>query len=292
MRSTDAPIDVADPRPLIAGDLLEDFRRRDVTFEGITKRVYVTGHGPAVIVMPEMPGISPEVARFARWVRDAGFSVYVPSLFGRDGAVLGAADAVDVFRKTCVSAEFRALSGRGDRPITRWLQSLARQALVECPGPGVGAVGMCFTGNFALSMVLERAVVAPVVAQPSLPLEEPGAIDMEPEELADVRARLERDDLTVLAYRFEGDIHCPAARFAAYRSALGARFDGRALPDSAANPNPPPFFRDVVRSPHSVLTAHLIDAEGEPTLQARDEVIRFLRARLHGEAPFSPETII
>lgn len=274
------------------GDALADFRPRELAFDGIARRVHVTGHGPAVIVMPEMPGISPEVARFARWVRDAGFSVYLPSLFGRDGAVASAAEAIDVFRKTCVSMEFQALSGRGDRPITRWLRALARQALAECGGPGVGAVGMCFTGNFALSMVLEPAVVAPVVAQPSLPLEAPEDIDMGQDEIAQVRARLERDDLKVLAYRFEGDVHCRAARFAAYRAALGERFDGRTLPDSAANPNPPPFFRDVVRVPHSVLTAHLIDAEGEPTCRARDEVIRFLRDRLHGESPFVPESII
>ncbi|MGY4516258.1 dienelactone hydrolase family protein [Lysobacter sp. HA18] len=293
MALNDQTIGVADPASRTAADdSLADFRRRDIAFDGIIKRVFVSGHGPAVVVMPEMPGISPEVARFARWVRDAGFSVYLPSLFGRDGAVLDAVEAVDVFRKTCVSAEFRALSGRGDRPITRWLRSLARLALAECFGPGVGAVGMCFTGNFALSMVLEPSVIAPVLAQPSLPLDQPDGIDMEPEVLAQVRARMQRDDLKVMAVRFEGDVHCPAARFAAYRQALGERFDARVLPDTAANPNPPPFFRDVVRVPHSVLTAHLIDAEGEPTLQARDEVIRFLKTTLHGEAPYSPETII
>ncbi len=286
----------ADDTPAASGtqadDALEDFHHRDITLEKISKRVYVTGHGPAVIVMPEMPGISPDVARFARWVREAGFSVYLPSLFGRDGAVPQTAAAIEVFRKTCISAEFRALAGGGSRPITRWLRALARQAFAECGGPGVGAVGMCFTGNFALSMVLEPAVIAPVLAQPSLPLEAPDAIDMEGGELTDVRERLERDDLTVLAYRFEGDVHCRATRFAAYRDALGSRFDGRVLPDSSANRDPPPFFRDVVRVPHSVLTAHLIDAAGEPTRQARDEVIAFLRMRLHGEATFAPESIL
>lgn len=71
-------------------DPLEDFTRREITLDAVTKRVYGTGSGPAVIVMTEMPGISPHVARFARWVRDAGFSVYMPSLFGRDGAVASA----------------------------------------------------------------------------------------------------------------------------------------------------------------------------------------------------------
>jgi dienelactone hydrolase len=273
-------------------DALRDFHARETTLEAMTRRVHVMGRGPAVIVLPEMPGISPDVARFARWVRDAGFTVYLPSLFGRDGALPQAAEGVEVFRKTCVSAEFRALAGGGTRPVTRWLRALARQALAECGGPGVGVVGMCFTGNFALSMLLEPSVIAPVVAQPSLPLEAPGAIDLGPDEIAGIRQRLECDDLTVLAYRFEGDVHCTAARFAAYRDALGPRFEARVLPDSAANPDPPPFFRDVVRAPHSVLTAHLIDADGEPTAQARDEVIAFLRMRLHPEARYSPEAII
>lgn len=273
-------------------DALADFRGCETTLEQATRRVHVAGRGPAVIVLPEMPGISPDVARFARWVRDAGFTAYLPSLFGRDGAVPQAAEGIEVFRKTCVSAEFRALAGGGTRPVTRWLRALAHQALAECGGPGVGVVGMCFTGNFALSMLLEPAVIAPVMAQPSLPLEAPGAIDMAPHEVAEARRRLERDDLTVLAYRFEGDAHCTAARFAAYRDALGPRFEARVLPDSAANPDPPPFFRDVVRTPHSVLTAHLIDADGEPTAQARDEVIAFLRMRLHPEARYSPEAVI
>ncbi|MGN6153946.1 MAG: dienelactone hydrolase family protein [Lysobacteraceae bacterium] len=261
-------------------DALGDFAPRTFESGGIACRVHVAGRGPAVVVMPEMPGISPDVARFARWVRDAGFTVYLPSLFGRDGAVPQAQEGVEVFRRTCVRAEFRALADGGERPIARWLRALARQAHAECGGPGVGAIGMCFTGNFALSMVLEPAVIAPVVAQPSLPLEAPAALDMGADDLAAVRERLEHDDLRVLAYRFDTDAHCRAVRFATYREALGPRFVGRVLPGSAANPDPPPFFRDVVRTPHSVFTAHLVDEAGHPTLQARDEVIAFLRERL------------
>ena len=74
-------------RSMKQDDPLEDFARREIALDGVSKVVYVAGAGPAVIVMTEMPGISPHVARFARWVRDAGFTVYMPSLFGRDGAV-------------------------------------------------------------------------------------------------------------------------------------------------------------------------------------------------------------
>jgi dienelactone hydrolase len=185
-----------------------------------------------------------------------------------------------VFRRACVSAEFRAFASNASSPVTQWLRTLARLAHAECGGPGVGAIGMCFTGNFALSMMMESALLAPVVCQPSLPMDDPGGTNVAADELAAVRQRLEREDLTVLAYRFDGDRFCKAERFAAFSRALGPRFVARVLPDSAANPDTPPFFAQVVASPHSVVTAHLIDEAGQPTLAARDEILAFFAQRL------------
>jgi dienelactone hydrolase len=264
-------------------DALADFDPRAIAVDGVTRTVYVAGDGPAVIVMAEMPGISPHVARFARWVRAAGFTVFMPSLFGRDGAYPEAESGLAVLRRACVSAEFRALASNESSPVTRWLRGLARAAHRERGGPGVGAIGMCFTGNFALSMMLESSVLAPVLCQPSLPLDEPGALQIAPDELTTVRQRLEREDLTVRAYRFEGDRYCTEQRFAAYAAALGPRFVGKVLPTAAANPKPPPFFERVIGCAHSVVTAHLIDEAGQPTVAARDEILAFLRARLRGE---------
>jgi dienelactone hydrolase len=261
-------------------DCLDDFRRREISLNGISKVVYVMGNGPAVIVMPEMPGISPQLARFSRWVRDAGFTVYMPSLFGCDGDQATAEDGVAILKRACVSAEFRALAANETSPVTAWLRALARLAHAECGGPGVGAIGMCFTGNFALTMMLEPAVLAPVLSQPSLPLNEPDGLEISPDDLAAVKARLDREDLTVLAYRFQGDRYCTAQRFAAYSNALGDRIVTKVLPDSAANPEPPPFFEKIVGCPHSVLTAHLIDDAGQPTRAARDEILSFFTKRL------------
>jgi len=165
-------------RSMKEDDPLEDFARREITLDGVAKAVHVCGRGPAVIVMTEMPGISPHVARFSRWVRDAGFTVYMPSLFGRDGAVPGAEEGASVFQRACVSAEFRAFAANRSSPVTHWLRALASLAHRECGGPGVGAIGMCFTGNFALTMMLEPAVLAPVLCQPSLPLDDPGGLEI------------------------------------------------------------------------------------------------------------------
>ena len=279
---TQPRLDVDDP--------LQDFQPRPISLDGVTKTVHVTGSGPAVIVMTEMPGISPHVARFARWVRDAGFTVYMPSLFGRDGVVTSVEEGLQVMRRACVSAEFRAFANKQgpnqSSPVTVWLLALARQAHAECGGPGVGAIGMCFTGNFALTMMLEPAMLAPVLSQPSLPFDDPAGIEMAPEEMSAVRQRLEHENLTVLGYRFQGDRYCRAERFAAYSTALGDRFVARILPDAAAGTTGlSPFFEKVVASPHSVVTAHLIDQAGQPTVAARDEILSFFRQRLLGGRP-------
>ena len=89
-----------------------------------------------------MPGISPHVARFARWVRDAGFTVYMPSLFGRDGAVPQAEEGAAVFRRACISAEFRAFAANESSPVTVWLRSLARLA-TRSAGARVSAQSGC-----------------------------------------------------------------------------------------------------------------------------------------------------
>src|SRR3989440_168520 len=208
-------------RSIHEDDPLEDFPRREIRLDGATKVVYVAGSGPAVIVMAEMPGISPHVARFARWVRDAGFTVYMPSLFGRDGAVPTAEEGAAVFQRACVSAEFRALGGNASSPVTQWLRALARLAHAECGGRGVGAIGMCFTGNFALTMMLEPAMLAPVLAQPSLPLKEPAGLEIAPEDITAGRGRPERENPTALCSRVAGGRGCWGGAFAASASAVG-----------------------------------------------------------------------
>ena len=262
-------------RDLTQDDPLEDFEARELSLLGQTKQVFVSGTGPAVIVMAEMPGIYPHVSRFARWVREAGFTVWMPNLFGDPGRAISIPRGIGVMLRACISREFRAFAANQSSPVTDWLRALAAHAHMECGGRGVGAIGMCFTGNFALSMMLEPAMLAPVLSQPSLPMFQAGGMHIAPDELAAVKARMEREDLTVLAYRFAGDRFCKAERFAAYEQALGERFVGRVLPDAAAN-------REGIGSrmaPHSVVTAHLIDRAGEPTRQALDEILGF-RQRL------------
>jgi len=259
---------------------LTGWRRAAFAGAGVTYDCYEKGSGPGVVLIPEVPGITPEVLGLAEHLVGAGFTVVVPSPFGVPEKVATVGYTIRVLGRLCVSAEFRAFAVNAHRPITDYLRAVAADLAARTPGPGVGVIGMCFTGNFALTMMLEPSMLAPVLSQPALPLDDPAGIEIAPDDLVAVRQRLERDDLTVMAYRFKGDRFCKAQRFAAYSEALGDRFIARVLPDTAANPDTPPFFEQVVASPHSVVTAHLIDEAGQPTIAARDEILSFFTHRL------------
>jgi dienelactone hydrolase len=258
---------------LIATDGLLDFEQLPITLLGQTKQVYKAGTGPAVIVMAEMPGIYGLVVDFARRVRDAGFTVWMPHLFGEVGRPPTTGYLLKSMARTCISREFAAFSANRSSPVVDWLKALSAHVHPLCGGKGVGAIGMCFTGNFALSMMVEPSMLAPVLSQPSLPLARKGGMHISPSDLRCVKDRLDKEDLTVLAYRFEGDSFCQAERFSDYADALGDRFQGSVLPDESASTT-------SGAPPHSVVTRHLIDEEGEPTRAAVDEILAFYQQRL------------
>jgi len=136
-----------------ATDPLDDFERGSHTGGGLTRAVYRSGDGPNCIVMAEIPGITPRVADFARRVRSLGCSVTLPVLFGEPGRPPSPGYIARSVTKACVSSEFAAFAVGRTAPISRWLRSLAAAEHTRCGGPGVGAVGMCFTGGFALRLL-------------------------------------------------------------------------------------------------------------------------------------------
>ncbi len=254
---------------------LEGFERFAFDDGRWVRDVYRRGTGPAVIVIHEMPGLHPLVLAFAERLSQAGMSVWCPSLFGAPGRPVSrpylAAEAV---KAICVRREFHVWSTDTSSPIVDWLRALARQAHAECGGKGVGAVGMCFTGGFALAMMTEPAVVAPVLAQPSLPLtagskRRAASIGVSPAEIACAKGRFEEEDLSMIGLRFKGDALVGQARFDRYRAEFGARFEAIELEDADAAPSP--------IAPHSTLTLHL--APDGPTKAAEARVIAFFRQR-------------
>jgi dienelactone hydrolase len=251
----------------------DGFASTSCTHLGQTREVFRAGTGPAVIIMSEMPGITPQVAQFGRRVADSGFSVYMPYLFGETMRPITIGYTLGTIARACISREFRVLADHGSSPIIDWLRALANQAHQEQGGKGVGAIGMCFTGNFALGMMLGTKLLAPVLSQPSLPFFKKSGLHASDEEIAGARRLIEEDGARILGLRFHGDPMCPGERFQRLRETFGTAFEAIELDPSSANPAGP-------KPAHSVLTNHLIDEAGQPTRAALDRVLSFLAEQL------------
>ncbi len=61
---------------------LEGWTRSEFTTDGVTHPTYRKGDGPGVIVIHEIPGITPQVQAFAEEVVAQGHTVVMPHLFG------------------------------------------------------------------------------------------------------------------------------------------------------------------------------------------------------------------
>jgi dienelactone hydrolase len=256
---------------------LEGFAEETFEADGKRRTIFRAGEGPAVIVIPEMPGITPRVAEYGRKVIAAGCSAVMPNLFGDPGRPATGAYLFQSFGPACVSREFSAFALKRTSPITVWLRKLAAAEHERCGGPGVGVVGMCFTGGFALAMMVDDIVLAPVVSQPSLPFplskKFKADIGISDADLARVKERTSAG-ACLLGLRFTNDPFCFEARFDTLRRELGDAFIAVEIDSSPGNPHGHP------KTAHSVLTEHLQDREGTPTRAALDQTLTFFREKL------------
>lgn len=256
---------------------LPGYRSEVVSLLGERREVLRTGTGPAVLVIHEVPGVTPAVAEVGRWIAARGMTAVLPVLLGEPGRPVSLGYSAATLGRACVSRTFSVLATGRASPVTAWLRALGSLEHERCGGPGIGALGMCLTGGFALAMAVDERLVAPVLSQPSLPLplgerrrRDPG---VSPEDLAVLRRRSE-DGLCVLGLRFAADTKSPAARFETLRRALGDAFLGVEIDNRGADP------WGYGPHAHSVLTEDYLDTPGSPTRSARDQVLDFLADRL------------
>lgn len=257
---------------------VEGFSRgRFTASSGASHEVYRRGTGPAVLVIHEIPGLTPGVAAFGRAVADRGLTAVLPSLLGSPGEAPTVANSLASMARACVSREFTLLATNRSSPVTTFLRELAAHEHAACAGPGVGVVGMCLTGNFALAMSVDPLVLAPVMSQPALPLPMGArrrcAAGVSPGELDAVRRRTD-EGLCVMGLRFSGDTKVPAERFTFLSEQLGAGFLAVEIDSSDAN------AWGYSSGAHSVLTEDYLDTPGSPTRDAMDRVLDFLTTRL------------
>jgi dienelactone hydrolase len=260
-----------------SGAALEGFEKDSFEAEGKRRDVYRIGSGPAVIVIAEIPGVTPLVAQFGRRVAAAGCTAVLPVLFGEPGREPSMTYALQSLGPACISREFSCFALKRTSPITVWLRQLAAHEHERCGGPGVGVVGMCFTGGFALAMMVDDIVLAPVLSQPSLPFpvskKHKADIGISDADLARVKERTAAGTC-LLGLRFTNDPVSFAARFDTLRRELGDKFIAVEIDSAPGNPYGHP------KGAHSVLTEHLVDEPGTPTRAALDQTLAFFREKL------------
>ncbi len=243
-------------------EVLSGWTKGSFEAAGITHDTYRRGTGPGVIIVHEIPGITPKVAAFANDVVAAGFTVIMPLVVGEAGREISNGYAATSMVKVCISKEFTNWALNETSPIIAWLRALARSLHNEIGGVGVGAIGMCFSGGFALGMMVDDIMVAPVLSQPSMPFsvgKKRGAdLNLSPDDRLAIAQRA-ADGCQLLGLRFTGD-KLVGDRFASLRELLGDAFIAVELPSATK--------RD-----HSVLT----EQRDEPSVQ---RVIEFLREKL------------
>ena len=245
---------------------------------GLTHDVYEKGSGPGVVLIPEIPGMTPEVLGLAEHLVDNGFTVAVPSPFGTPGREGTTGYLLGVVSRVCVSSEFRAFATNAHRPITDFLRAVAADLASRTPAAGVGVIGMCFTGGFALAAAIDESVLASVMSQPAtpFPISRSRRIDpgMSKEDLDVVAARAASGNLCALGLRFSEDASAPRERFNGLKARLGDSFEVIELDSSPGNPD------GYAKGAHSVITNEVRVSPPNSAFAARLRVVEFLRANL------------
>ena len=246
---------------------IADYRRSPFTAAtaggtSIRHDVYRRGSGAPVVLIQELPGIGPETLRLADEFVANGFEIVLPHLFGPLEKTSTGGNLLRVF---CMRREFHLFENNRASPIVDWLKALCRD--VRGVHKGVGVIGMCLTGNFAISLMGDDSVLTAVSSQPSMPLMKATELHMSTAEVATIRQRIEAT-APIHAYRFDGDPMCNAAKYQAIDQAFNndgvTRVVTHTLPGNG----------------HSVLTLDFVDEAGHPTRAALDEILAYFAAQL------------
>jgi len=245
---------------------------------GYTHDVYRKGTGPGVVLIPEIPGAHPGVMGLGNHLVDNGFTVAIPSLFGVSGRAKTFGSIAAVSARACVAKEFAAFATNRQRPVTAFLRALARDLKASTGGKGVGVIGQCFTGGFALAAAVDDSVLAPVLSQPSVPLPlgrtRRSDTGLSEAEMTTIAERAANDGLCAMGLRFSEDWMSPRDRFTALKERLGDAFEVIEIDSRPGNEH------GFAKMAHSVLTDEVREVDGQPAYEARKRVIEFLTERL------------
>lgn len=230
----------------------------------VTHDLYTRGEGPPVVLIQELPGIGKETLRLADRLVEQGFKVVMPHLFGPLERTSMFGNTVRVF---CMRREFRIFRSNRSSPIVDWLRALCREVKEQAGVEGVGVIGMCLTGNFAISLMGDESVLASVASQPALPIMKQEALHMSPEEVAATKRHID-ETAPIMALRFEGDGLVTEQKFSCLHDVFNEQDKERIR------------LKTLPGKGHSVLTLDFVDEAGHPTREALKEVIEYFSSQL------------
>src|ERR1043166_32683 len=256
-------------------------------------------HGPPVLLLHEMPALSADILDLGLRLRDDGFTVYVPLLFGgeKDNSQ---STLLFLRRAIAMRSDPEWLTGKGDAPrrIVDEIAELCRECILRRHhGERLGVIGNCVTGSIPIALLAKNLpeFVAPAISQPALPMPACSQaakqdIGISPKELLAAQERVRHDDIEIIGFRFQYDGISPSERFVAFRRAFtfGSReyFIDRTLPKIEY------FDQDRLDlHSHSVLAGcyhaakHSSGVATSSTQVAWLRLTNFLHAKLDGPAP-------
>jgi len=239
------------------------FTATTLSDHSITHDVYSRGEGKVCVIIQELPGIGQETFSLADKFVDRGYKVILPHLFGPIGkiSVVG-----NLFRVFCMRKEFKLFATNQSSPIVDWLKALCTHVKAEENVAGVAVIGMCLTGNFAISLMAEDSVLAGYASQPSLPLHKQNSLHLSEDDILKIRTKLDRVG-PMYCGRFIGDKLCAKQKF----DLLERRFN-----DDAERL----ILHRLPGKGHSILTLDFVDDAGDPTSQALAEIMTYFDTQL------------
>jgi len=259
----------------------QGFQEFPFTFANETHRVFYRGAGPAVVIMHEVPGLSPECLDFGSRLAKKNFQVFLPLMFGEPGDHNWLGSAL----RLCLAKEFHAFESNSSQPITQWMRALCADVQWRTQCAGIGIVGLCLTGGLVMAMISHPAVAAGVASEPAIPipLTDGGGsqLGISNQELADAKARVAAEHLPILGLRFSNDWICPKTRFDRLQAEFGDAFTPITIDSSPGN------AAGITAHAHAVLTNDYKDIDGHPTRLAFERVAAYLRSRLTSVSKFA-----